>query len=149
MLRNSPRKRLALGDNESPFDTPEKKTRLSEKFIDSIESQFDNHRTIDGLRGLSHNQLVEMIMDLISLQDSGALEKGDKLRDVVMKMMPAADIQPLQERLMSLRQNIFASLISSHSDDSAYSRAFIHLDTFEVNILLILSCANYSLIFFK
>ena len=135
VLRSSPRKRLMLGgDNE--MTTPEKKTN----FVDGQKSNDINGTNqkqfagnlVNGLRGLSQEQLVKVIMDLVSMQEDGMLSHDDKLRDLIIKKMPIADIQPLRERLSVLRQNVYASLVSSNIDDNAYSRAYVHLDAFEV-----------------
>lgn len=132
------------GDSaESQLTTPEKKTKAQDvqKFGDtngSSQKQFTG-TLVNGLRGLSQDQLVKMIMDLVSMQEDGVLSGDDKLRDVIVKKMPVADIQPLRERLSSLRQNVYASLVSSNVDDSAYSRAYIHLDAFDVR------CRQYFL----
>ncbi|KAG7199275.1 hypothetical protein KM043_018137 [Ampulex compressa] len=139
VLRSTPRKRLSLGDtNESQFTTPEKKKRAPNSFpttdMNSMQKQFSGS-LIDGLRGLSHDQLVKMIMDLVTVQEDGLLREGEKLRNVLLKKMPVADIQPLIEKLMGLRQNVYASLVSSNLDDSAYSRAYIHLDAFQKAII--------------
>lgn len=90
---------------------------------------------INGLRGLSHEQLIKMIMDLVSMQEDGMLPNDEKLRDVLLKKMPIADIQPMRERLNCLRQNVYASLMSSDMDESAYNRAYVHLDAFQKTVI--------------
>ncbi|XP_015594113.1 uncharacterized protein LOC107267215 isoform X2 [Cephus cinctus] len=139
-LRSTPRKRLLLGDiNEPQLTTPEKKKKQpidQEKLIESngIQKQF-NGSLMNGLRGLSHDQLVKMIMDLVTIQEDGKLPAVQKLHDFLLKKMPVADIQPLRERLSTLRQNIYASLVSSNMDESAYSRSYIHLDVFQKAVI--------------
>ncbi|XP_043283966.1 uncharacterized protein [Venturia canescens] len=141
VLRSTPRKRLMLGgDNSDPhLTTPEKKTKSHEaqKYVESNCNGYKQFTgpLVNGLRGLSQEQLIKVIMDLISMQEDGALGKDDKLRDVVLKRMPIADIQPLRERLSALRQNVYASLVSSDIDESSYSRAYIHLDAFEKAVI--------------
>lgn len=105
--------------------SPEKKERLS------CPKQFTGNLA-NGLRGLSHEQLVKMIMDLVSMQEDQAISVNDNLRDIILKNMPVADIQPLRERLTWLRQNVYASLVSSNIDESDYSRAYVHLENFQV-----------------
>lgn len=88
-----------------------------------------------GLRGLSREQLVQMVMDLVHVQESGSLCESSTLRSILLKKMPAADTQQLIQKLRVLRQNVYASLVCSNLDDSAYSRAYVHLDMFEVSRL--------------
>lgn len=88
---------------------------------------------ISSLRGLSHEQLVQMIMDLVHMQENGSLCEGTTLRSVLSEKMPVADIQQLVQKLRILRQNVYASLVCPNLDDSAYNRAYVHLDMFEVN----------------
>ncbi|OXU26963.1 hypothetical protein TSAR_008450, partial [Trichomalopsis sarcophagae] len=120
-LRSTPRRRLLQGDDVE-MGSPEKKERQTKPFTGNLAN---------GLRGLSHEQLVKMIMDLVLLQEDKGLSQNDLLRDIILKKMPVADIQPLREKLTSLRQNIYASLVSSNIDESDYSRAYVHLDNFQ------------------
>lgn len=136
ILRSTPRKRLSLGDsNETRFTVSEKKRRTPSKSMNVIDSSMHkkfNGNLVNGLRGLSHEQLVNLITDVISMQEDGNLREDEKLKDVFMNKMPMADVQPQREKLCNLRQNIYASLVSSNTDDCAYSRAYIHLDAFQV-----------------
>ncbi|KAF7992977.1 hypothetical protein HCN44_005758 [Aphidius gifuensis] len=128
---NTPRKRLVLDDNDkNDYLTPEQQI----KKINSINEQKQyNGNLINGLRGLSNDQLVKVIMDLVSMQEDGAIKPDEQLRDVIMKRMPVADIQPLKETLNSLRQNVFGSLVSSDdkSEEDAFERASVYLDAYE------------------
>ncbi|KAL2716560.1 uncharacterized protein V1478_014236 [Vespula squamosa] len=139
ILRSTPRKRLSLGDpNEPRFTVSEKKRRTPSKSINGIDSSIQkkfNGNLVNGLRGLSHEQLIKLITDIISMQEDGNLREDEKLKDVFMNKMPMADIQPQREKLCNLRQNIYASLVSSNADDCAYSRAYIHLDTFQKAVI--------------
>ncbi|XP_047346306.1 uncharacterized protein LOC124947759 isoform X3 [Vespa velutina] len=139
ILRSTPRKRLSLGDsNESRFTVSEKKRRTPSKSMSVIDTSMQkkfNGNLVNGLRGLSHEQLVKLITDIISMQEDGNLREDEKLKDVFMNKMPMADIQPLREKLCNLRQNIYASLVSSNAEDCAYSRAYIHLDTFQKAVI--------------
>jgi hypothetical protein len=129
IIKGTPRKRLHLEDNDIEMVSHEKKERqLSSK-------QFTGNLA-NGLRGLSHDQLVKMIMDLVSMQEDKLVSPNDKLRDIILKNMPVADIQPLREKLTCLRQNVYASLVSSNLDESDYSRAYVHLDNFQVKTIL-------------
>ncbi|XP_029045608.1 uncharacterized protein LOC114877334 [Osmia bicornis bicornis] len=136
VLRSTPRKRLILGDtNESEFTTPEKKKK-SQSSLDSNSGQ--RHYTgnlLNGLRGLSHEQLVQMIMDLVSMQEDGILHEGEKISNLLLKKMPVADIQPLIDTLNNLKQNIRISMMSSNLDDLASSHAYIHLDAYQKIII--------------
>ncbi|XP_014216563.1 uncharacterized protein LOC106645257 isoform X2 [Copidosoma floridanum] len=124
-LRSTPKKRLHLDDSDDiEMVSPEKRERL-------IGMKPFTGNLANGLRGLSHEQLVKMIMDLVAMQEDKALSPTDNLRDIVMKRMPVADIQPLREKLTFLRQNVYASLVSSNIDESDYSRAYVHLENFQ------------------
>lgn len=139
VLRDAARKRLSLIDTrQSSFTTPEsKKISLPSRIslgATNTPRERSNDNLANGLRGLSHEQLVQLIMELVYAQDNGMLCENEKLRSVLSKKMPVADIQPLIEKLIILRQNIYASLmfVSNSTDDSTYSRAYIHLDAFQV-----------------
>ncbi|KYM80165.1 hypothetical protein ALC53_09259 [Atta colombica] len=138
VLRDAAKKRLSLIDTrQSSFTISEnKKTSLPSRMsLDAANSSRvrSNDNLANGLRGLSHEQLVQMIMQLVYAQDEGTLRENEKLRNILSKNMPIADIQPLMEKLIVLRQNIYASLVlvSNLTDDSTYSRAYIHLDAFQ------------------
>lgn len=135
ILKSPPRKRLSLIDiQQSEFTTPEKKRKSYSLIPNANLSQKQTvNDLISGLRGLSHEQLVQMIMDLVYMQETGLLCKNTTLRNVLLKKMPVADIEQLLQKLRVLRHNCYASLICSNLDDSAFSRAYVHLDTFEVN----------------
>ncbi|XP_043787061.1 uncharacterized protein LOC122711932 isoform X2 [Apis laboriosa] len=132
ILRSTPRKRLSLADNsESQFTTPDKKKKL-QNLLDTNNSQkYFTGNLVNGLRGLSHNQLVHMIMDLVSMQEDGLLHNNDKIRNILLKKMPMADIQSLIDILNNLKQNIQASI--EFSDLNGLSN--IHLDAFHKAII--------------
>ncbi|KYN05758.1 hypothetical protein ALC62_03237, partial [Cyphomyrmex costatus] len=136
VLRDTARKRLSLIDTrQSSFTVPEsKKTSLPSRMSDTNTSRVrSNNNLANGLRGLSHEQLVQLIMELVYAQDEGTMRENEKLCNVLSKKMPVADIQPLIEKLFVLRQNIYASLVfmSNLTDDSTYSCVYIHLDAFQ------------------
>lgn len=140
VLRDAARKRLSLIDTrQSDFVTSEnKKTSLPFRMsLDAANAPRvrSNDNLANGLRGLSHEQLVQLIMELVNAQDNSTLHESEKLRSVLSRKMPIADIQPLIEKLVVLRQNVYASLVfvSNLADDSTYSRAYIHLDAFQVH----------------
>ncbi|CAK9802395.1 hypothetical protein ANTQUA_LOCUS3299 [Anthophora quadrimaculata] len=134
VLRSTPRKRLSLGDNnESEFTTPEKKKK-SQSSLDANNAQkYFTGNLLSGLRGLSHDQLVQMIMDLVSMQEAGLLKEDEKICNVLLKKMPVADIQPLIDTLNNLKQNIQASIMSSNN--STDNCTHIHLDAFQKAII--------------
>ncbi|XP_028048585.1 uncharacterized protein LOC105831013 isoform X2 [Monomorium pharaonis] len=142
-LRDVARKRLSLIDTrQSDFATLEsKKVSLSSRMsLDAanVPRERSNDNLVKGLRGLSHEQLVQLIMELVYAQDNNTtLRESEKLRSVLSRKMPVADIQPLIEKLVVLQQNVYASLmfVSNLADDSTYSRAYIHLDTFQKTLI--------------
>ncbi|XP_011138402.1 uncharacterized protein LOC105182558 isoform X3 [Harpegnathos saltator] len=137
ILKSTPRKRLSLIDIcQSEFTTPEKKRKTYSLMAEVNTSQTQPiDDLMNGLQGLSHEQLVQMIMDMVHMQESGLLCKSTTLRNILLKKMPVADIQQLIQKLRVLRQNIYASLICSNEDNSAYNRAYIHLNTFEKTLI--------------
>ncbi|XP_076632181.1 uncharacterized protein LOC143347136 isoform X1 [Colletes latitarsis] len=136
VLRSTPRKRLALdNDNVSQYTTPEKKKK-SQILLDNNDSQIHfTGNLVNGLRGLSHEQLVQMITDMVAMQEDGTLTEREKLRNVLLRKMPVADIQPLIDILNNLIQNIYASMVSPNLDDSTNKCAYIHLDAYQKTII--------------
>lgn len=137
-LRDAVRKRLSLGDtSQSDFSTPKSKknkTLLSSRMsLDTASKQRSDDNFVNVLRDLSHEQLVQLIMELIYAQEGGTLLENEKLRYILSKKISDADIQPFLEKLIVLRQNIYASLVFSPNlnDDSAYNCAYVHLDAFQ------------------
>lgn len=149
VLRDAARKRLSLIDTRQPnFATPKGKKTLSRVSLNvtNASREQSNDTLAKNLRGLSHEQLVQLIMELVYTQDNGELHENEKLRSVLFKKMPVADIQPLIEKLIVIRQNIYASLVfvddsTDLINDSMYSRAYIHLDAFQV--CTISKCFNF------
>ncbi|XP_076169953.1 uncharacterized protein LOC143148000 isoform X2 [Ptiloglossa arizonensis] len=136
VLRSTPRKRLALGDdNESQYTTPEKKKKSQNLLANNSSQTHFTGNLINGLRGLSHEQLVQMITDLVSMQEDGTLCEREKLCNVLLRNMPVADIQPLIDTLNNLTQNIYASVMSSNLEDSTTTWAYIHLDAYQKTIV--------------
>ncbi|XP_026671272.1 uncharacterized protein LOC108627208 isoform X2 [Ceratina calcarata] len=134
VLRSTPRKRLALGDtNESQFTTPDKKKKPQS--TSDINEKYFNGNLLNGLRGLSHDQLVQMIVDLVSMQEDGLLNGNEKIRNILLKKMPVADIQPLIDALNNLKQNIRVLIVPSNLEESLDDHARIHLDAFQKAIV--------------
>lgn len=138
VLRDTARKRLSLGDtHQSEFSTPKSKKRLLSSRVSldatSMPRQRSDDNLVNGLRDLSHEQLVRLIMELVYAQEDGTLRENEKLRYIISKKISDADIQPFMEKLIVLRQNIYASLVFSPNlnDESAYNCAYIHLDAFQ------------------
>lgn len=141
-LRSTPRKRLMLGDgNEQQLSTPEKQImaptescKIESNKTEVVSCQKRNVvASLHGsLRGLSNEQLIKIILNLISLQEDGLLSPTEPLRELVLKQIPTADTRPLGERLNYLRQNVYTSLLSSEMDSVSYSRAVVHLDAYQV-----------------
>ncbi|XP_076246901.1 uncharacterized protein LOC143186919 [Calliopsis andreniformis] len=135
MLRNTPRKRLSLSDsNESQFTTPEKKKRSQSSLASNKSEIHFTGNLVNGLRGLSHEQLVRLIVDLIAMQEDGSLSGDEKLCSVLLKRMPVADIQPLIDTLNKLQCNIHASIILG-SEDSTSKCTYMHLDAYQKAII--------------
>ncbi|XP_046750370.1 uncharacterized protein LOC124413685 [Diprion similis] len=144
MLRSTPRKRLMLGDsNEQQLSTPEKQIKVPAESCNVastiLECEIRSRRHVttlvnDLLKGLSNEQLVKIIMNLISMQEGGSLSSDGPLREVILKQIPMVDIKPLEERLKSLRTNIHASL-SSDTDAMNYSDVTVHLDAYQATLV--------------
>ncbi|XP_033325405.2 uncharacterized protein LOC117219939 isoform X1 [Megalopta genalis] len=136
VLRSTPRKRLVLGNpNELEFTTPEKKKKSQLlSATNNSQTQFAGNLA-SGLRGLSRDQLVSMIMDVVVAQDESGLPEGEKLHNILLKKMPVADVQPLIDTLNNLKQNIHLSLVSSKFEDSSNNYMHIHLDVFQKAII--------------
>ncbi|XP_066603554.1 uncharacterized protein [Prorops nasuta] len=137
VLRKSPRKRLVLGDesSESLFLTPEKRkptTNLQKSM--QTDDRFSGE-LINGLRGLSHDQLINMIMDLVNMQEEGEIQDDQKLKNILLQKMPVADISPLKEILSTLQYNIYICLTSSNLKDNVFNYFEIHLKAFHQAIL--------------
>lgn len=127
-LRSTPRKRLLLGDDRSPDKhllspskgTPSKRQRTDRKL------EFDGP-LVSGLKGLSSGQLIHIMNILV--------HKHPELELEIRRAMPAPDLGPLEDKLKSLKSNIFKSLpiarLTSRTDSPAYSRVATHLSAFK------------------
>ncbi|XP_072743058.1 uncharacterized protein [Anoplolepis gracilipes] len=136
-LKNAAKKRLSLGDtHQSEFSTSKsKKALLSRMSLDAanMQRQRSDDNLVNSLRDLSHEQLVRLIMELVYAQEDGTLRENEKLRYILSKKLSETDIRPFIEKLIILRQNIYANLIFSPNlrDESANSCTHIHLDAFQ------------------
>lgn len=123
-------------DGDSGHVTPEKRRltifEAARSSDNSLNDETNLSKLATGLRGLSQEQLVKMIVDLVAMHDQGSMLANDKLSDLLLKNMPAPDMQPLRERLAALKQNVFASLLSNHDSNGATDRSIIHLQNFQV-----------------
>jgi len=141
-LRNAARKRLSLTDTcQSEFSTPKSKkillsSGMSLDATDSTSRRQPNDNLVNSLQGLSHEQLIHLIMELVYAQEDGTLCENEKLRNFLSNKMPAADIQPLIDKLAILKQNVYTSFVFSSNldDNSTYTRAYLHMDVFQVCI---------------
>jgi len=126
------RKRLSLNDSRRSVFTTLKAKRTS---LDAVHTREQyNDYLINGLKNLTHEQLVQLIMDLIYAQENDELCEDGKLRSAILRKIPIVDIQSSIEKLETLSQNIYAVLMLSPdtNDDSTYSHVYVHLDAFQV-----------------
>ncbi|XP_055923432.1 uncharacterized protein LOC129953914 [Eupeodes corollae] len=151
-LRSSPRKRLLMTEtpySKSPsadscasdnigrlsgFRSPCNMTPIVKKLkLDETPVAQTNFNTsLDVmLKGLSHNQLVEMIGHLVA--------KDAKLEEVIRSDFPLPDIGYLEDELILCKRNIFKSLPTSRlckkTDSSAYAKAVMHVSAFKTAII--------------
>lgn len=150
-LRSSPRKRLLMTETphiQSPMEslatdniqrlsgyrsscnmTPiVKKLKLDETPV----AQTNHNISLNVmLKGLSHNQLVEMIGNLAA--------KDSKLEEVIRQDFPMPDIGYLEDELTLCKRNIFKSLPTSRlckkTDSTAYAKAVMHVSAFKAAII--------------
>jgi len=133
--RSSPRKRLQMVDlspSSSPGSSPAKQARIKvqsqlikrQRISRKVSSQTDLKTAI---KGLTQNQLVEMITQLV--------DKHPELQKEIVSDMPIPDLKPLEERLNVLSRNIFKSFPytrwGSNRDAFCYRRVSTHLTAFK------------------
>lgn len=139
-LRDAARKRLSLTDTrQSEFSSQKnRKVSSSEMSLNAISTSREqsNDNFVNRLQGLSHEQLVQLIIELVYAQENGTLCENEKLRNVLLNKMPAVDIQPLIDKLKILKQNVYTNFIfcSNVDDNSIYSHVSMHMDAFQVCI---------------
>lgn len=139
-LRSSPRKRLISDFNDVLFRTPEKQMQrgpVKGGNSTSKKIRFDDIGSMSRLnpdvpfpkllKGLSNDQLIQIIMD--------SVKQEPHLEEKIRQNLPAPDLKPLEERLNILKRNIVKSLpktrLLSKTDGAAYSRALTHVTAFK------------------
>lgn len=153
ILRSSPRKRLLMTsespfgrsqmDSSSPADniknlsgfrSPCNGTPIIKKLKLDETPVAQTNRNVDlnvMLKGLSHNQLVEMIGNLVT--------KDARLEEIIRSDFPMPDIGYLEDELILCKRNIFKSLPTSRlckkTDSTAYAKAVMHVSAFKTAII--------------
>lgn len=140
-LRSSPRKRLISDFNDVLYTTPEKQIQRGVPGKSSSSAskkiRFDDIGSMSRLnpdvpfakllKGLSNDQLVQIILD--------SVKQEPHLEEKIREDLPAPDLKPLEERLNILKRNIVKSLpktrLLSKTDSAAYSRALTHVTAFK------------------
>ncbi|KAK3914132.1 ERI1 exoribonuclease 2 [Frankliniella fusca] len=136
--RSTPRKRLMLCDPKEMLSSPDKtktrtgtspnakKTRVERTGLRSYSGPLK-----DALKGLSQEQLIDVIKNLV--------DKHPALENEMKESLPAPDLKPLEEQLNYLKKNIFKSLpnsrLTSKTDSPAYNRAATHVTAFKKCVL--------------
>ncbi|GFQ91296.1 uncharacterized protein TNCT_49461 [Trichonephila clavata] len=133
-VRSSPRKRL----NDSPCQLKFNESDISELTI-SCKRLKRRHLEIvkpglvlsNGLKALSHAQLVQLITDAASL--------SPEVEQLINKLLPKPDLTPAEEKLSKLKHNIYKSFPRNvwGSRDSAFCflRVRTHLEVFKKECL--------------
>jgi hypothetical protein len=98
------------------------------------------------LKGLSQDQLIEMLLGLTKIHP--------ELEQELRESLPAPDLRPMEDQLAYLRKNIFKSLptsrLTSKYDSPAYNRANTHVLSFKVRVNVVIHyfvfkmCAFFS-----
>lgn len=151
VLRSSPKKRFLLNEFEKVNGSPKKadepqsstpsKTRNQSPSKNSpapkklkIENNVisNNNGPLDVvLKGLSHDQLVDIIKNVV--------QKHPDLETEVRSELPLPDLKPFEEKLLYLKRNIFRSLpssrLTSKTDSPAFARAATHLVAFKKHLV--------------
>ncbi|KAK9511788.1 hypothetical protein O3M35_000384 [Rhynocoris fuscipes] len=130
VLRSTPRKRLLMNDTPEFSPSPDKRRNMSPNAKKvRIERQmplFQGPVEV-ALKALSHDQLIEVVQNIIIRHPS--------LEEEIKANLPAPDLRPLLDRLHDLKKNIFKSLpnsrLTSKTDSPAYTRASTHVLAFK------------------
>ncbi|XP_013788424.1 uncharacterized protein LOC106472333 [Limulus polyphemus] len=132
--RTSPRKRLNLSQDTPDSDTSgflgfsRSKRTMTQSKKTKIQRKTPPGINVDvALKALSHNQLIELLQELMtSIPD---------LKKVVGERLPSPDLQPLEKNLNNLQRNIYKSFPNtrwgSNRDDFCYRRVRTHLEAFK------------------
>lgn len=133
ILRNSPRKRIFAepetdpSSSSTPYSTPIKRLRFADER--SINAQNPEVPLKTLLKGLSHDQLIEIICSVGS--------KDLNIEKEIRGNLPMPDIKPLEQELCTLRKYITKSSprsrlsMNSKTDGPTYTRALPHITTFK------------------
>jgi len=144
-IRTSPRKRLTLNDTPPPSaslpspslgqlfqPSPKELGKISPltKKLKLDPSVTGNSPEI-AMKGLNQQQLTDLLSSLLS--------RHPELREEVGQLIPAPDLEPLEERLNYLKRNIYKALpstrLESKTDSLAFNRVSTHLATFKKCVL--------------
>lgn len=147
VLRSSPKKRVLLAEfdtmtsarrSDGPdFSTPTKIRNQSPTKAPSTPKKMklclnDNTSPLDlVLKGMSHEQLVDIIKNVV--------QKHPNLEQEVRDELSLPDLKPFEEKLVYLKRNIFRSLpssrLTSKTDSPAFARAATHLIAFKKQLV--------------
>jgi len=144
-IRTSPRKRLTLNDTPPPSaslpspslgqlfqPSPKELGKISPltKKLKLDPSVTGNSPEI-AMKGLNQQQLTDLLSSLLC--------RHPELREEVGQLIPAPDLEPLEERLNYLKRNIYKTLpstrLESKTDSLAFNRVSTHLATFKKCVL--------------
>jgi len=144
-IRTSPRKRLTLNDTPPPSaslpspslgqlfqPSPKELGKISPltKKLKLDPSVTGNSPEI-AMKGLNQQQLTDLLSSLLC--------RHPELREEVGQLIPAPDLEPLEERLNYLKRNIYKALpstrLESKTDSLAFNRVSTHLATFKKCVL--------------
>jgi len=144
-IRTSPRKRLTLNDTPPPSaslpspslgqlfqPSPKELGKISPltKKLKLDPSVAGNSPEI-AMKGLNQQQLTDLLSSLLC--------RHPELREEVGQLIPAPDLEPLEERLNYLKRNIYKALpstrLESKTDSLAFNRVSTHLATFKKCVL--------------
>jgi len=144
-IRTSPRKRLTLNDTPPPSaslpspslgqlfqPSPKELGKISPltKKLKLDPSVTGNSPEI-AMKGLNQQQLTDLLSSLLC--------RHPELREEVGQLIPAPDLEPLEERLNYLKRIIYKALpstrLESKTDSLAFNRVSTHLATFKKCVL--------------
>lgn len=126
-VRSSPRKRLQLEEPNSP--SPHK-IKVQSQLVKRQRNQHSTSTVSDpeiAIRGLSHNQLVEMLIHIMA--------EHPHLKQEIKSVMPLPDLTSLEDRLSQLSRSILKSSpttrLGSVGDALHFNRVKGHLTEFK------------------
>jgi len=132
-IRLSPRKRLTLSDTPPspqmyvlPPDLATVVSPLAKRLKLDDEGERSGVDPAVAVKGLAHSQLVTLVSDILKMHP--------ELRDDVAQLLPAPDLQQLEEKLLQHKKNIYKALpntrLESKTDSMAFNRVSVHLANF-------------------